>query len=917
MAELDRRDFLKLAGGTAVGVAAGALSIPVFKRLINPPPVLTGAPTGGSKGGPAGDKIDYTRATAVPTICFGCTTHCGVIGWVQDGRVRRIEGNPLDPNSRGKICAKANGMISYTYYPERLLYPLKRVGPRGSGRWKRITWDEALDEVSERLSKIRRAGHPERFIFHYGRDKTKGFSSRFTNAFGTPNRLNRRSICSSNRRVPLMSFYGRDFEWETQDFANTKYILNFGANPMEAYQGGLFMLHRIQDARIDHGAKMVTFEVRPSATASVSDEFFPIMPGTDGAVAFALAQVIVEEGLYDEEFWHRWANYPLDKMRDHLMSYTPEFAERASGIPADDIRRLAREFAAAAPHCCTLSNRGSAKHYNGFQADRGIRLLDVLVGNVGKPGGFCLSTLRMWGGHYGQDGLPKISQPGPSPPKPKPFLPGTPQFAELPPEVQERVKNFPLAWQKKYFGELATPSEYPLSFHWYNMRVGQLVQHYIREGRAKVEVYMSYVYGAAYGYPEANVAREVLLDEKLIPFHVAIDIGYSEQAALADMILPEATSLERWDAHSQNSYDLVPYTGIRQPLASPPGEARPLQIILRDLARRIGDGMEQYFDFEDVEDYYRAWYKNVPLDWRELKRRGIWHDPERAKDYELHERPVPAADLIASTVDPETQVIHQQQGDKKKAVGILVDGKALRGFPTPSRKIQVYDEVFQLAAEKVGIPLDDPLSSPLPVYFQVPAHVGLDDEQYILTTFKWNVHTQGRSGHLKYQAEIVHSNPVLMHPETGRDLGLEEGDEVEVTTFRPKGYTYRAGEPEPVGSFRNRVRFLRGMHRKVVASSHHVGHWQHGPVGKAGGQGQADGQGNAEGQGDAEGEVFPGFAPDLEKIQDADLPHRIWWAKDQGGVGGGVHINDALPIDPAPLVGGQNWYDNVCRVRKV
>ena len=386
-----------------------------------------------------------------------------------------------------------------------------------------------------------------------------------------------------------------------------------------------------------------------------------------------------------------------------------------------------------------------------------------------------------------------------------------------------------------------------------------------------------------------------------MPFHVAIEIGYSEHAALADMILPEATSLERWDAHSQNSYDLVPYTGIRQPLAEPLGEARPLQTILQDLARRIGGGMEQYFDFEDTEDFYREWYKEVPLSWDELKRRGVWHDPERPKDYELYEQPVPTDELAGSTVDRKTGVITAGG----KAVGIMIDGQAVRGFPTPSRKIQVYDDIFQTAAQAVGLPLDDPNASPLPLYFKVPAHEALEADEYILTTFKWNVHTQGRSGHLKYQAEIVHTNPLFMHPDTGRELGVEEGDEVEVTTYRPKGYTYRAGEDEPVGSFRNRVRFLSGMHRRVVASSHHVGHWEHGSVGKGG---DVD---------ESEVEDFPGYDAELEAVQDPDLPNRIWWAKSRGGVGGGVHINDALPINPSPLVGGQNWYDNVCRVRKV
>ena len=896
MTALNRRDVLKLAGGASMALAASDLFNPFAPGQAQGAEAQALVPlhTG---------KIDYRKAVATPTICYGCTTHCGVIGWVQDGRVRKIEGNPLDPNSQGKICSKANGMLSYTYYPERLIYPIRRVGKRGEGKWKRISWDEALDEIAARLRPLRDNGVPEQFIFHYGRDKTKGFTSRFTNAFGTPNRLNRRAICSSNRRVPLMSFYGREFEWESQDVAETRYIVNFGGNPMEAYQGGLYMMHRIQSARVDHGAKLITFEVRPSATASVSDEYYPIMPGTDGIVALAMAQVILEKNLHDEAFWNRWANYPLSDLREHLKPYTPEAAAKESGVPAATIRRIAVEFAASAPRCCTVSNRGSAKHYNGVQADRAIRMLDVLVGNVGKPGGFCLSTLRMWNNRYGQEGLPVINQPAPRPKGPQPWLPGTREFNTLPPEAQARVAGFPEAWQKKYFGELATPSLYPLSWHYYNMRVGQMIYPYIRDGVQKVGAYMSYVLGASYGYPEANVAREVLQDESLIPFHVAIDIGYSEQAALADIVLPEATSLERWDAHSTNNYGLIPYTGIRQPLVEPPGEARPIQIILRDLARRIGGGMEAYFDFEEVEDYYREWYKNVPMPWEEFKKRGIWMDAKRPKDYELYERPVPETELANSTVDSKTGVIYQDNKGKKRAVGIVIDGKAVRGFNTPSRKIQVYDDIFPQAATLTGLPLDDVNASPLAIYQRVPEHEHLQNDQFIFTTFKWNVHTQGRSGHWKYHAEIIHANPAFMHPGTGRRLGLKEGDEVDITVYRPKGHTYRSGEDEPVGVIRNRVRFLKGMHERVIASSHHVGHWEHGPVGRS-----ASKPTTAAAAGVAESGAL---APDN------DVAERIWWAKDHGGVGGGVHLNDALPINPCPLVGGQNWYDNVCSVKKV
>ena len=893
MSGVTRRDLLKLAAASAAVVATdGLVACAGDPRAV---------PSRAAPGDAACGGIDYAKARAVPTVCFGCTTHCGVVGWVEDGRVRKIEGNPLDPNTQGTICAKANGLISATYDPERILYPLRRAGPRGSGRWERVSWEEALDDIAAKLRELRERGTPEELIFHYGRDKTKGFTKRFTDAFGTPNRLNRRSICSSNRRVPLMSFYGRDFEWETQDFENTRFILNFGANPMEAYQGGQFMVKRIMDARIDRGARMVSFEVRPSATASVSDEYFPIHPATDGAVALAMAHVIVGQGLADRAFWDRWVNVPFDEMAAHLAPYTPEWAEGLSGIPAADIERIAREFAAAAPACTTLSNRGSAKHYNGVQADRAIRLLDVLVGNVGQEGGFCLSSLRMWKNRYGQWGLPVIDQPAPAPAKPRPWKPGTREFASLPQDVQERVANFPDAWQDAYFGELATPSEYPLSWLFYNMRVGQLVYPYIREGRQKVGAYFSYVLGASYGYPEANVAREVLADESLIPLHVAIDIAYSEQAALADYILPDATALERWDAHSTNSYGLRPYTAIRQPLVEPLGEARPVQIILRDLARRIGGGMESHFDFEDLEDYYRDWYGEVPIDWQSFKQRGIWTDPERPLDYRLYEREIPEEELAGVSIDEESGLVSPERKGRKEAIGIVRDGRVVRGFPTPSRLIQVRDEIFPLAAEKTGLPGSDVNAQPLPTWGPVPEHEDLPEDHFILTTFKWNVHTQGRTAGWGYQSEIVHTNPIFMNPRTAERLGLAEGDEVDLTVLRPMREAGETTLEGTVGVFRQHIRLLRGVHEKVVCVSHHMGHWEQGSVARA----------------DA-GRVSParpGFAP-TDDACGVDHTRDVWWSTARGGPGNGRHLNDALPINPTPLVGGQSWFDNVVRISK-
>ena len=141
-----------------------------------------------------------------------------------------------------------------------------------------------------------------------------------------------------------------------------------------------------------------------------------------------------------------------------------------------------------------------------------------------------------------------------------------------------------------------------------------------------------------------------------------------------------------------------------------------------------------------------------------------------------------------------------------------------------------------------------------------------------------------------------------MHPDTGKALNVSEGDTVKVSVFRPQGDTYRGGEEGVMNSFENHVRFLKGMHPRVVMCSHHVGHWEHGAVGR----------GENKTSLPTEGLPEKGDLP-----EDKDIPSKIWWARKNGGIGGGVHINDALPINPCPLTGGQNWYDNVCKIEKV
>ena len=151
------------------------------------------------------DPDKYKGTTKVHGMCQLCSTVCGITGHVKDGRILKVEGNPRDPNSRGKLCARGQAALNHQYHPERLLYPLKRVGPRGGGKWRRITWDEAYDELAERMKAVRASGKPEEFAFHQGRNRSKDAVNRFLRAFGTNTALNHRGLCSASRRAAALT----------------------------------------------------------------------------------------------------------------------------------------------------------------------------------------------------------------------------------------------------------------------------------------------------------------------------------------------------------------------------------------------------------------------------------------------------------------------------------------------------------------------------------------------------------------------------------------------------------------------------------------------------------------------------------------------------------------------------------------
>lgn len=849
----DRRDFIKQGIGALATLGLGE-TILLTPGQAQPPKKQ--ARTGRVRN-------DYKKAKQVPSVCLNCSTVCGIIGHVIDGKLVKVSGNPEDPNNGKTLCAKGQSGPTINDYPDRLLYPLRRVGPRGSGLWKRITWDEAYAELAGRIKPCLDDKHPERVAIHIGRSRIADIMNRFLDAIGSPVLLNHRALCSLNKRAANYATIG-ETDWETVDAEHSKYLLNFGSNPYECHQGHVHFLKRIIKGRFDNGAKLVTLDVRLSNTAGRSDEWLAPLPGTEGAVALAMGHAILHAGLYDAAFLERWSNVGIKRLFEFYKPYTPAWAAQVSSLDAKDIERIALEFARARPRCAAWTNRGSQAHYNGFDNDRAVILLNALVGSIGQVGGY---------GYGEAEGIDPKKYPPPEP---------------IPPKVKIRT-------------DLEDPPEYPIANYWQKMKVGQLVYAYIKDKRAKVDVYLSYTLASPTTWPEGrSLAVEVLKDETLIPFHACSDIVYSETAHYADLILPDATYLERWGLDSRNNYEFRHYVTLRQPLTPPPGECVSFAEILIQLGKRLGPDVAKYFPFKDHEEFVRHQCKLIPKGdcadgFEYMKKHGVYSDLKAPTTFDLFKRPLAADALKDTRVDEKTGVVYGKgAGGKEEALGIMVDGTAVRGFKTPSRKFEVLSATYIDQAKKVDFPTDG-----LPQYLPIPAHADLGNDRFFLVTFKWNVHTQGRTAAQKYLSEIVHSNPMWINAATARKLGIKTGDLVELTTFRPKGKTFQATGAK-LGTARVRAFVTEGIHPRVLAVSNSVGQEYGGraAIARRGPRPQG-----------------PGYDPKVIP-EDPDLSENLWWDPKFGGAGAGFNVNAILPIQPSPVTGMQSWYDTVCTVRK-
>jgi len=841
----------------------------------------------------------------VPTTCFNCESACGLLAYVDRDtlEVKKFEGNPEHPGSRGRTCAKGPATLNQVGDPDRILFPLKRAGKRGENRWQRVSWDAALDDIAPRIRRAIAEKRNNDVMYHVGRPGEDGYTERVLAAWDVDGHNSHTNICSSGGRAGYQWWMG--YDRPSPDHANADVILLISSH-LES--GHYFNPHaqRVMEGK-KSGAKLVVLDVRLSNTATHADHWLAPWPGSEPAILLAIANHLIQKRLYDREFVKRWWNWQefmeeerkgqpatfeaFERTLEKLYAeYTFAFAERESGVSAAVIEEVAGLVASAGPRLSTHTWRSAAAgNLGGWQVSRTLFLLNALLGAVGVPGGTFPNAWNKF-----------VPRPIYSPPHPR------------------------------QWNELTWPQEFPLAMN----EMSFLLPHLLKDGRGKLEVYFSRVYNPVWTNPDGFSWIEALTDESKIGLHVALTPTWSESACFADYILPVGVGSERHDIHSYETHDSQ-WLGFRQPVLREakarlgqavsdtrevnPGEVWEENELWIELSWRIDPdgtmGIRKYFESKkepgrklSVDEYYAFIFESsVP---------GL---PEKAKEEDLgpleymrrygafevarrvgaqHEAAVPEAELQDVRVSPRGRVYTRAEkpaapnvvpvpspepdSEGRRPVGVDLDGVVRRGFPTPSGRLEFYSSTLKAWGWR---------EHALPTYIRSHVHPSnlAPGEMPLIPTFRLPVQIHTRSANAKWLDEIAHTNPLWLHPADAARLGVETGDLVRVETR--------------IGHFVVKAWVTEGIRPGVVACSHHMGRWKTGEAG----QRQMMATVSLTRGGSAwslrrEREVAP-FAS-----ADADTS-RIWWTD------AGVHQNLAFPVQPDPVSGMHCWHQAV-RVTK-
>ncbi|CAH2714147.1 Dimethyl sulfoxide reductase DmsA [Neobacillus rhizosphaerae] len=464
------------------------------------------------------------------SVCpLDCPDQCGLLLHKKDGKLVKVEGDPQHPVTNGHICNKVRNMIERIYDEKRLQYPLKRIGPKGEGKFTRISWAEALSTITSRWKELIETDGsesilPYSFYGNMGRLSAEGMDRRFWNRLGA-SQLDR-TICSSAGSVGYKYTMGGSLGIDPEDTIHSKLIIFWGIN---AASTNMHQVALAQKARKQNGAKIVVIDIHKNQTGRLADWFIPILPGTDSALALGLMHILFSENMVDQGFLEKYT-VGHEALREHVLQYDPASVSKITGVSVDNIYKLARMYGEASPSFIRIGN-GPQHHDNGGMFVKTVACLPALTGQWLEKGGGCIKGNSAY------------------------LAPNTEylQRPDLLINKHTRVINMNL------LGEVLLTADPPVK---------------------SLYVYSS---NPAVVAPSSSKVRKGLMREDL--FTVVHDLFLTETAKYADIVLPATSSFENTDLYTSYWHH---FAQIQQPVIEPYGEAKSNVDVFRQLANGMG-----------------------------------------------------------------------------------------------------------------------------------------------------------------------------------------------------------------------------------------------------------------------------------------------------------------------------------------
>ena len=736
--EISRRRFLQ--GSVALSIAGGV--------SMSPSAIMASAT--------AANQEDIGKTKIVATLCEMCVNKCAAYAHVKNGVIIKLDPNPHFPKSRNMLCPRGNSGLSAIYDEDRLKYPLIRDGEKGSGKFRRATWDEAYSYINEKLTKILDEEKDNRstVVFCAGEGMAEHTFKNFYSGFGSAHFLNHASLCLAT----AVSGYSLTIGGYGQpDLQNAEYVVMAGANRAEAIvtPDSMDFFKRTKG----RGAKLIVVDPRFTNTAAKSDKWLGVNVGTDLAFVLALTYVAIKEGIYNKDFVEKHFN-DFASYKSHVLDngYTPEWAEKITGIKSEDIYEVARDFMKHAPRSIYYQGRRTTWSKNDFQLRRAQALFSALGGGVDTKGGICFGRGIPMEGH-------EVSAP-------------------IYDQAEARIDGTEAA----VVGGSGT---------WVGFR------NKVLEGRNEypIRALFNYKHNPMQNMPNSKKTKEFLEKLDLV---VTIDTMPSDTVILSDVILPECTYLERTDPAKVYG-GIEPAIVQRNKVVNPMFESKPVIEIMKGLTEKISkplfeitkkydEEVQETIKEDGEESVYSEEFdltKAFELTQEELNHHAVAKHPGAAESLSKNGVFYPNMDKWFKKINVND---YEYYPESEKAYSVR-NGK----FKTPSGKV----ECNLSSLTKRGI-------DAMPTW-KKEYEMTIPDGQFRFITGRHAQFTQSGTANNKQLLDLVPTNYIWINKRVAKRMGIKFGDEVEVAS-RVGKTTIKAYPTEKIGL--DTVFFVHGFGNK-------------------------------------------------------------------------------------------------------